>query len=116
MTDISKYVKIEEKREENLMFFSKTDKELISKLKGRLSKALNIQNKLSREEKKCMEGIYETLDRAILGSKKFEEETKFVEAITQYTDGLKATKRKFIKEHIIPLANKIATKKWGTDE
>ena len=110
MTDISKYVKIEEKREENLMFFSKTDKELISKLKGRLSKALNIQNKLSRE------GIYETLDRAILGSKKFEEETKFVEAITQYTDGLKATKRKFIKEHIIPLANKIATKKWGTDE
>ena len=60
--------------------------------------------------------IYETLDKAILNNKKFEKESEFTEAIIQYTDGLKSTKRKFIKEHIIPLANKIATKKWGTNE
>ena len=98
------------------MFLSKTDKELISKLKGRLSKALNVQNKLSLEEKTCMEGIYDVLDKAILGSPKFKDVGDFTEVIVRYTDRLKGTKRRFIKEHIIPLANKIATKKWGTDE
>lgn len=98
------------------MFLSNTDKELISKLKGRLSKALNVQNKLSKEEKLCMEGIYETLDKAILDSKKFKSETDFTDAMVHYTDGLKGTRRRFIKEHIIPLANKIATKKWGENE
>lgn len=98
------------------MFLSNTDKELISKLKGRLAKALNVQSKLNREEKVCMEGIYDALDKVILGSKKFVKESDFTEALTHFTEGLKGTKRKFIKEHIIPLVNKIATKKWGTDE
>lgn len=98
------------------MFLSDTDKELISKLKGRLSKALNVQNKLNKEEKLCMEGIYETLDKAILNSKKFKSDSDFTNTVVKYTEGLKDTKRKYIKEHIIPLANKIATKKWGVDE
>ena len=63
-----------------------------------------------------MEGIYEALDQAILGSKKFKSETDFTDTMIHYTEGLKKTKRKFIKEHIVPLATKIATKKWGIDE
>ena len=97
------------------MLLSDSDKELISKLKGRLSKALNVQNKLNRDEKTCMEGIYEALDSAILGGK-FKENTEFTNVISKYTERLKNTKRRFIKEHIVPLATKIATKKWGTNE
>lgn len=94
------------------MCLSNTDKELISKLKGRLSKALNVQSRISKDERMCMEGIYETLDRAILNP---EDTSEFAQSMVFYTEGLKRTKRKFIKEHIIPLANKVATKKWGID-
>ena len=97
------------------MFLSDTDKELISKLKGRLSKALNIQTKLNREEKICMEGIYEALDGVILG-KKYAEEEEFSKALLNYLSGLKSSRRKYVKEHIVPLVNKIATKKWSDNE
>lgn len=96
------------------MFLSNADKELISKLKGRISKALNIQTSLSREERACMEGLYNTIDEVILGNEKYNETGVLKETLIGYSTGLKNSKRKFIKEHIIPLVTKIATKKWRT--
>ena len=98
------------------MFLNNTDKELISRLKGRLSKALNIQSKLSKEEKICMEGIYNTLDKVILTNKEDSKEIDFTNTFIYYSERLKITKRKYIKDHIIPLVTKIVTKKWGTNE
>ena len=97
------------------MFLSELDKELISKLKGRLSKALNVKTKLSKEDRTQLETVYEAIDKAILGSEDFENAEAFQGLMAKYSADLKVSRKKFIKEHIIPLMNKIATKKWGTN-
>lgn len=98
------------------MFLSELDKELISKLKGRLSKALNVKTKLSKEDRTHLETVYEAIDKVIIGSTEFENAESFQKVMATCSSGLKVTRKKFIKEHIIPLINKIATKKWGSNE
>lgn len=100
------------------MFLNNTDKELISKLKGRLSKVLGVQlkQKLTKEEVLCLENVYDVIDKVITGHKKYNNVEVAKKDLTSLSSTLKGSKRKYIREHIIPLINKVATKRWGTDE
>lgn len=100
------------------MFLNDTDKELISKLKGRLSKVLGVQlkQKLTKEEVLCLENVYDVIDKVITGHTKYNDAEVAQKDLTSLSSTLKGSKRKYIREHIIPLINKVATKRWGTDE
>ena len=97
------------------MFLSNTDKELISKLKGRLSKVLGVQlkQKLTKDEIQCLENIYDVIDKVIIGHEKYAKDEEAKKDLSNLLLVLENTKRKYLKEHIIPLVNKVATKKWG---
>ena len=98
------------------MFLNNLDKELISTLKGRVSKVLTIRAKLSKEEKSCLENIFHTIDRVILGDQEFDDIEIFRDVLSNYSFGLTKSKKNYIKEHIIPLMDMIVSRKWGTDE
>ena len=95
------------------MFLDSSDKALISTLKGRVSKVLTIRAKLSKEEKSCLENIFHTIDRAILGDQEFDDIEIFKDMLSNYSCGLIKSKKGYIKEHIIPLVDMIVSKKWG---
>ena len=52
------------------MFVNNRTREMISNLKGRISKALTFSKKLSEEEKLILGGIYNSIDEIILWDKK----------------------------------------------
>ena len=94
------------------MFLSGSDKELISTLKGRVSKVLTIRSKLSKEEKACLESIYQVIDSVILGDEEFDDIEIFRDALSNYSWGLSKSKKNYIKEHIVPLIDIIANRTW----
>ena len=98
------------------MFLDGSDKELISTLKGRVSKVLTIRAKLSKEEKTCLENIFHTIDRIILGDQEFDDIEIFRDVISNYSYGLTKSKKAYIQDHIVPLIDMIASRKWGKNE
>ena len=94
---------------------SKTNKELISSLKGRISKVLNVKSTLLLEERSGLEGIYNAIDELILSKKEDSDITAFTEELALHSKFLKDTKKTYIKEHIIPIINKVSNKGWGKD-
>lgn len=86
---------------------------LISSLKGRISKILGIKSVLPLEEISGLEGIYNAIDALILSKREKEDELLFKDEMALSLQMLKGTKRKYIKDHIIPVAKKVSTRKWG---
>lgn len=91
---------------------SNTDRELISSLKGRVSKILNIRSTLTVEEVGGLECLYNAIDELFLSKKESSDFTNFKEELSLSMKFIKDSKREYIREHIIPLVNKIGTKKW----
>ena len=92
---------------------SKTNKELISSLKGRVSKILNLKNNLLLEERSGLEGIYNAIDELILSQKEDSDILNFRDELALHSKFLKDTKKTYIREHIIPIINKVSDKGWG---
>ena len=92
---------------------SKTNKELISSLKGRVSKVLNLKNNLLLEERSGLEGIYNAIDELILSQKEDSDILNFRDELALHSKFLKDTKKTYIREHIIPIINKVSDKGWG---
>ena len=89
---------------------------LISSLKGRVSKLLGARITLPIEEISSLEEIYYAIDDLILSNKKVDDFNRFKKDLTIYSKILKSSKKHYIKEHILPLINKISTRKWeGVD-
>lgn len=103
------------KRREKIMC-DRTNSTLISNLKGRIAKALNVRSKLPLEEVSGLEGIYNAIDDFIMSKKDSTDVLNFKEELLLHSKFIKDTKKTYIKEHIIPVINKISTKKWGGDE
>ena len=101
---------LEERRE---IMKEKSNNELISSLKGRISKVLSSKSKLEHEEVSGLEGIYNAIDTFIVSEKDAVDTHEFKEDLILFAKFLKGTKRSYIKEHIIPLVNKISIKQWG---
>lgn len=95
---------------------SDSNRALISSLKGRVSKVLNIRNALTVEEVGGLEGIYNAIDTLFLSKKDASDLLDFKEELQLSLRFIKDSKREYIKEHIIPVVNKISTKKWRGNE
>ena len=93
------------KREERMS--DKMNNALISNLKGRVSKMLNVKANLPLEEISGLEGIYNAIDALILSNKDDTDYLNFNEELLLHSKFLTGTKKKYIKEHIIPLINKL---------
>ena len=100
------------------MFSSKTVRELIFNLKGRISKILTISSSLSDEEVIALGGIYDTIDDIILWNKKLTKyrATKFKKTIKGYSSLIKNSKREYIKKHINPIIKNIVEQEWVRKE
>lgn len=94
---------------------SQTNKELISSLKGRISKVLNLKNNLLLEERSGLEGIYNAIDELILSKKEDADILTFRDELALHSKFLRDTKKMYIREHIIPIINKVSNKGWGKD-
>ena len=95
--------------------FSENNGMLISNLKGRVSKVLGTKVKLTIEERSGLEGIYKAIDSLILSGKSLNDIETFKEELKIHTKFIQETHKSYIQEHILPLINKIRTKKWGKD-
>ena len=94
---------------------SKSNSELINSLKGRVSKILNVKNTLKLEERSGLEGIYPAIDELILSKKEDSDILTFRDELALHSKFLRGTKKAYIKEHIIPIINKVSNKGWGKD-
>ena len=96
--------------------FNKENNVLISNLKGRVSKVLGTRVKLTSDERSGLEGIYEAIDSLILSKKDNSAVETFKKQLKVHAKFIQETSKSYIKEHIIPLINKVGTRKWGSDE
>jgi hypothetical protein len=94
---------------------SKSNRELINSLKGRVSKVLNVKSTLKLEERSGLEGIYAAIDELILSNKEDSDILTFRDELELHSKFLKGTKKTYIKDHIIPIINKVSNKGWGKD-
>ena len=92
----------------------RTTKEIISVLKGRISKALNIPRKLTSEELIALGRIYDVIDSIILWDKEFTKNkaTRFKKVIKEYSSFIKNSKKEYIKKHINPVIDTIVEQEW----
>lgn len=96
------------------MFLSKLERVFILNLKGRISKVLNSSSKLKKEEKENLEYVFNAIDNLILyrGNREEIARTDFQKVLQCAAPVLSKTEKKYVKEHILPLINKISTDKW----
>lgn len=93
---------------------SGTNSALISNLKGRISKVLNTGAvSLPLEERAGLEGIYDAIDTLLCSKKEPTDVVTFKEEINLHSKFLKGTQKNYIREHILPIVNKVSTGKWG---
>ena len=94
--------------------FNGTNSALISNLKGRIAKVLNMgASTLPLEEKSGLEGIYDAIDTLLCSKKEPSDMTTFKEDISLHAKFLCGTKKNYIREHILPIVKKVSTGKWG---
>ena len=96
------------------MELSNSDKVLISKLKGKISKALNVRSKLPKLESSSLEKVYKMIDRLILQSEDVSDVEIFRDSLSNEYGIIENTKKKYVKEHILPLINIAVTRDWGS--
>ena len=89
-------------------------REMISNLKGRISKALNFSRKLSHEEKLILDGVYNSIDEIILWNKKLTKSkvTYFKKVLKEYTNLIADSNKTYIQKHIIPVLKKVIEQEW----
>ena len=90
----------------------KANSELISSLKGRVSKVLGLKNSLQLEERSGLEGIFNAIDEFILSKREQSDITLLKDELSLHSKFLKDTKKTYIKEHIIPIVNKVSSGGW----
>ena len=85
---------------------------LINNLKGRISKALGFKVSLPTDEAAGLEEIYHAIDALILSGKKVDDFKKFEKELALYSKFLDSSKKRYVRDHVLPLINKIRTQKW----
>lgn len=96
------------------MFVNNRTQEMISNLKGRISKALTFSKKLSEEEKLILGGIYNSIDEIILWDKKLTKNkaTRFKNILKEYVNLIEDSDKLYIKKHITPILKKVLEQEW----
>ena len=96
------------------MFLSQTDREILSSLKGRTSRLLSGNKKISIKEKDAIEKTFSIIDEIILWNKKLTKTKSiyFKKILTDCKNNLETSDKRYIREHILPLLNKIISQEW----
>ena len=92
--------------------------EMISNLKGRISKVLSYAKKLSEEEKIILGGIYNSIDEIILWDKKLTKNkaTRFKNTLREYTNLIEDSNKTYIQKHITPMLKRVVEQEWVTND
>lgn len=100
------------------MFANKRTREMISSLKGRISKALTFSKKLTEDEKIILGGIYNSIDEIILWDKKLTKNkaTRFKNILKEYANLIEDSNKAYIKKHITPILKKVVEQEWISNE
>lgn len=100
------------------MFANERTKEMISSLKGRISKVLSFSKKLSEDEKLILGGLYNSIDEIILWRRKFTKNkaTRFKNTLREYTNLIEDSDKAYIQKHITPILKKIIEQEWVSNE
>lgn len=93
---------------------NKKTQELISNLKGRISKILTFSKKLTVSEKIILDGVYASIDEIILWNKKLTKNkaTRFKSILKEYLGLLNDSNKVYIKNHISPILEKVIEGEW----
>lgn len=96
---------------------SDLNKKLILTLKGRVSKALSDAYTLNEVERVELEAIFQNIDSLLLHKDTPIDllKEKFQKRLQSTSKVLSKSKKRYIKEHIIPMVNKISTEDWGEE-
>lgn len=96
------------------MSLTNLERVFILNLKGRVSKALNTPSGLKDEEKNHLEGVFNAIDKLLLykGSTFKKAKESFKNTLSKSVKSLGKTNKKYVKDHILPLINKISIDKW----
>ena len=95
------------------MELTSSDKALISKLKSKISKVLNVKSKLPKSESSSLEKIYKMVDRFILQDEEFSDLDVFRDSLSNEYGIIERTRKKYIKEHVLPLISAAVVRNWG---
>ena len=100
------------------MLANKRIKEMISNLKGRISKVLTFSKKLSENEKLILDGIYNSIDEIILWNQKLTKTkaSRFKKILKEYTNLIEDSDKTYIKNHITPMLKKVVEQEWIANE
>jgi hypothetical protein len=100
------------------MFANKRTREMISNLKGRISKALSFSKKLSEDEKLILGGIYNSIDEIILWNKKLTQNkaTRFKNVLREYANLIEDSNKIYIQKHITPILKKVVEQEWTSND
>ena len=101
------------------MFLSQSDKEILNNLKGRISKLLSKNRKISVEDRTTSEKIYKTIDKLILLNKQSNGHnyTHLRNILCSYKGELNLSKNEYIQKHILPLLSRVLnTRETEKDE
>ena len=112
------YSIIKKERREKRMFASNRTQEMISNLKGRISKVLSYTKKLSEEEKLILGGIYNSIDEIILWDKKLTKNkaTRFKNTLREYANLIESSNKTYIQKHITPMLKKVVEQEWVSQD
>ena len=93
---------------------NKKTQELISNLKGRISKILTFSKRLTDSEKIVLDGVYTSIDEIILWNKKLTKNkvTRFKGILREYLKLLDDSNKVYVKKHISPILEKMVEGEW----
>lgn len=96
------------------MTSSQKMRELLSNLKGRISKALTWTRELQGKEVFYLSEVFRTVDDIILYDKELSENkvAYFKNNLRDYSAIIKDSKQPYIKKHIVPMIDNIIEKEW----
>lgn len=96
------------------MLSSTTARELLSSLKGRISKALNVYRRLPLEETNALEGVCFAIDDFLLYQRNVPQRriSRFKKLSKFYRPTIEKSENEYIREHIVPVLKRISDEEW----
>ena len=96
------------------MLSNKTIREMISNLKGRISKVLTWTKELQGKEVYSLGELFNTLDDIILYDKELtvEKVQYFKSSLNNSLHVIDSSDKPYVKKHIVPMVKKVVDKEW----
>ena len=99
------------------MLSGKTIREIISTLKGRISKVLARTKEIPPAEIYCLHEVFNTIDSIILCKNELTSAKvkKFKESLKDSLFLIQDTERMYIKKHIVPTLETVIKEEWRSE-